>query len=601
MTDGAVLWERIFNATDTGLVLLDRNARVASWNAWMTKHTGIAAHAATGKSLAEVFEESISPRLEMSIEAAIDKSLAGVLSPRLQYEPLPLFRTPSDREYGNRLYQYISVVPLLDHHGERSCLLSISDVTTSMRRELALRERTAQLKELTDELAKTEKKARHMAFHDPLTGLANRALFNDRMKMAISSAARRESLMALILIDIDKFKEINDTHGHDVGDKLIVLIAERVETSIRSTDTAARIGGDEFAIVQTDISAPEGAAILAKKLLEVISEPVEINDVPIVPSASIGVSIHPNDASTAQEIFINADAALYEVKRHGRNNWQCFTKELRASMQDREHFHEKVDAAIRNSEFFVNYQPQIDVTDGTVVALEALIRWRNAHNEVREPEEFIPVAEELGLIDAITREVVREISSASSAWPGSMNVRTIAMNLSAEQLHKSEIVEQLIALQSALAANALQLEVEIAERVFLANPEGAVAVLERLGEHSVRVAIDNFGTGYSSLELLKRVPLDKIKIDRSFTAEIDKDPAAAAMMKSLIDLGHSLGLEVAAEGVETENQATILRRSGCDLLQGFYFSAAVRAEQVAQACTQIEPVQSFKRANIEYA
>ncbi|AMC36459.1 EAL domain-containing protein [Janthinobacterium sp. B9-8] len=459
------------------------------------------------------------------------------------------------RKDGSPFANELFIAPLLDEQGKTSHYISIfNDVSERLRRETQL----AQL-----------------ATHDPLTGLANRALLNDRLACAITRSQRYDSIAAILLIDLDRFKNINDSLGHAVGDILLKLVATRLESLMRAGDTVARMGGDEFAIV-TDLVAKEDAATVARKVLSTLSAPYTIEQAELFVTPSIGISFSPDDGMDADSLLRRADVALYQVKENGRNHFRFFAPE----MNQRATRILEMESALRNAlvrnEFELYYQPKIDLFSGALVGAEALIRWQHPEMGQIQPIQFIPFAEESGMILPIGEWVLNEACKQAKKWHEKLPL-SIAVNLSALQFRQDNIVEIITAALQNAQLDGKYLELELTESVVVQNLDAAIVYLKRLKQLGVTLAMDDFGTGYSSLSYLKQFPFDTLKIDRSFIQNVITEPNDAMIAIAIISMAHSMRLNVVAEGVETESQMHFLHRQNCDQIQGYYFSKPLTA------------------------
>ncbi|CAH2603530.1 EAL domain-containing protein [Rhodovastum atsumiense] len=413
-----------------------------------------------------------------------------------------------------------------------------------------------------------EAKIIHLAHHDALTNLPNRALFRIKLDEAIARA-RRGHGFALLYLDLDRFKEVNDTLGHPAGDLLLRQVTERLQAAVRDTDTIARLGGDEFAIIEDQVRAPQDATALAQRLVESVAAPYELEGHHVVIGTSIGIAIASPDGAVAEQLMKSADMALYRAKGDGRNCFRFFEPEMDARMQLRRGLESDLRRALAVGEFELFYQPILDVGSRSVTSFEALLRWRHPERGLMPPDRFIPLAEETGLIVPIGEWVLRAACAEAMRWPERLHV---AVNLSPAQFARSGLLE---AITGALAASGLaphRLELEITERVMLKDSEATLAMLHRLKAIGVRLAMDDFGTGYSSLSYLQRFPFDKVKIDRSFIRNLGQTRASGAIVGAVVDLCAGLEMGATAEGVETEEQLEELTARGCREVQGFLFS-----------------------------
>ena len=396
-------------------------------------------------------------------------------------------------------------------------------------------------------------------------------------------AERDGRLFAVLLVDLDRFKVINDTLGHGAGDELLIEITQRLSAAIRAVDTVARTGGDEFLLLVTGIREAADAAIIAKKIVSELDKPVSVAGTEAHTSASIGISVYPNDGTDSDSLIAHADEAMYFAKQRGRNGFQFFNANMSVFSRERLDFESDLRRALALKQFEVHYQPKVDIASGRVNSVEALLRWRHPIRGLVGPSEFIPLAEESGLMFSIGEWVLREACRQARQWQreGLAFIR-IAVNISPIHFLQPRFLD---IVRSALLDNDLQpqyLEVEMTETTVMDHAESSIAILEELSRMGVLVSIDDFGTGYSSMSYLRRFPIDKLKIDRSFINDLTTNADAASIVKAVISLAHSLRLKVVAEGVETSEQLQQLRDLGCDQFQGFYRSPAVLPDQIAK-------------------
>lgn len=421
-----------------------------------------------------------------------------------------------------------------------------------------------------------EEQLRYLALHDPLTGLANRNQLQDRLQLALARAKRRGDYMAVFCLDLDRFKDVNDTHGHPAGDALLAEVAARIRGVVRSIDVVARLGGDEFAIVAEEFAAPDHAAALAERLCESLSKPYCIDGQDIHTSASIGIAFGPEDVVEPAILLSQADIALYRAKHNGRNGFCFFEAEMDEALQAERQLQKDLRGALNRGELHLHYQPLFDVRSGNINGYEALARWQHPERGDVAPGVFIPVAEQAGLIAELSEWVLRTACGYAVDWPE--HVR-LSVNLSPMQFKSQNVPGCVAAILQETGFPAHRLELEVTEGVLLANSEDIVAQIEALDNLGVSLAMDDFGTGYSSLNYLTRLPVTKIKIDRSFMRELGSDSQKNTIVSTIIGLGHSLDLTITAEGVETAEQLEYLKAFGCDEVQG-YFCGRPRAEIV---------------------
>ena len=422
----------------------------------------------------------------------------------------------------------------------------------------------------------TEERAEFLATRDPLTGLPNRMLVNDRLEQGIANAARKHGRLAFMFIDLDRFKTINDSLGHDVGDELLKRVAGRLSACVRNSDTVARLGGDEFAVILENLAVDDydGAQNVAEKMIASLASPIMINNMQLNTSCSIGIGMFPIDGSDPQTLMKHADVAMYDAKAKGRNNYQFFSHEMNAKAQERLSVENYLRLALRRNELELHYQPRVSFATGRVTGVEALIRWQHPRHGLLLPEKFIGVAEDSGLIVPIGEWVIETAFNQIAAWQkkGNRDLQ-LAVNVSPGQIFDGERFSRAIE-QCALAANldTRTVELELTESMLLKNIDETAALLKKLGDLGISLAIDDFGTGYSSLSYLKQLPVDSIKVDSSFVRDIGTDPNDEAIIRAIIAMTHSLKLNVVAEGVENEDQYRVLRDLDCDEYQGFFFS-----------------------------
>ena len=423
---------------------------------------------------------------------------------------------------------------------------------------------------------RTEARIEHMACHDALTDLPNRTLFGERVNAAVQRAGKGEHV-AVLSLDLDRFKHVNDTLGHPVGDALLKVVAERLRRTVRESDTVARLGGDEFAVVQLAASQLEGVTNLAQRIIDALSAPYDIDGQQMVIGTSVGIAIAPTDGETVAALLKSADVALYRAKTDGRGRYRFFEPGMDAAMQARRRLELDLRAALVNGEFELHYQPIVSIATQEVTGFEALLRWRHPERGLVSPASFIPLAEEVGLIVPIGEWVLRQACGDAASWPDDI---TVAVNLSPAQFKSARLAETVML---SLASSGLQphrLELEITEGVLLVEHETTLAVLHQLRSLGVRIAMDDFGTGYSSLSYLRSFPFDKIKIDRTFIQGMAQDESSSAIVRAVVGLSSRLGMTTTAEGVETAAQLDEVRAEGCTEVQGFYFSAAKPASEL---------------------
>jgi diguanylate cyclase (GGDEF)-like protein len=424
-----------------------------------------------------------------------------------------------------------------------------------------------------------EKRIQYLAHFDALTGLPNRAQLDDRVKYAIGLAERSQGPVALMLLDLDHFKDINDTLGHSVGDALLVELARRLALVLREVDTVSRLGGDEFIFLLYGLDA-HGAAQVAQKLLDVIAGPHRIEHYDLNVTGSIGIALYPGDGSDLETLSKRADAAMYRVKHEGRNGYRFFTTEMQVCSTRHLTLVNALRQALECDQLQVHYQPQVSMQDGRIVGAEALLRWTHPELGSISPAEFIPAAEDSGLILPIGEWVLRHAARQAKTWmQDGLAPLVMAVNLSAAQFRHPNLPNLVTRILDEEGLPPEYLELELTEGVAMHDPQGAIAVMNNLHERGVRMSIDDFGTGYSSLGHLKKFKVYKLKIDQSFVRDISTDPEDKAIVGAIINMAKSLGLQTIAEGVETAGQLAYLREQGCDEMQGYYYSKPLSADQ----------------------
>ena len=425
----------------------------------------------------------------------------------------------------------------------------------------------------TEGLEAANRQLRHLATHDTLTGLPNRVLLDDRLAQAIAHADRDGQAFAVMVIDLDRFKLVNDSMGHRVGDEFLKEVARRLASVVRGVDTVARVGGDEFVLVVTSAIARESVEDIAKRAIELMRAPIRIHEVDLFPSLSIGIAFYPQDGLTAESLIAHADAAMYCAKQRARNDVQCFAAGMDVLTQERVRLESDLHQAVARQQLELHYQPKVDTRTGNLHGAEALVRWRHPEQGLLAPDQFIPLAEENGAINAIGEWVIREACRQAKVWQqeGLQPLR-VAVNVAASQFREGNLFE---IIHRALEETGLEpryLELELTESAVMTNPEESADILEQLSRTGVVVSVDDFGTGYSSMSYLRRFPIDKLKIDRGFIKELMTRAEDASIVQAIISLAHSLRLKVIAEGVETPEQLLLLQEMGCDQYQGYHFS-----------------------------
>ena len=460
----------------------------------------------------------------------------------------------------------------------------------------------------TKGLEAANRQLRHLASHDALTGLPNRLLLDDRVRQAIAQADRHSHEFALMVIDLDRFKVINDSLGHRAGDDLLREVAQRLKAAVRDIDTTARLGGDEFVVLLAGPVTQAEAVDIGQRAIRAMEPSTRLLGIDVHISLSIGVACYPHDGTTADALLACADAAMYSAKERGRNNVQCYADGMNAATQERVKLESELHEALRSKQFELHYQPKVDTRTGRVTSAEALIRWRHPQRGLVPPNDFITLADECGLLDAIGEWVLLEACRQTKAWQNEgLAPLRVAVNLSPSQFRLTNLLEQI---RRALDTSALEpqfLEIELTESAVMSDAEESIHILEAISRMGVLVSVDDFGTGYSSMSYLRRFPIDKLKIDRCFIEQMTCRQEDTSIVRAIISLAHSLRLKVIAEGVETPEQHALLAELGCDQYQGFYFSPALEParfyallkEKIAQEAASTDPEAERTHSKLE--
>ena len=465
--------------------------------------------------------------------------------------------------------------------GRKIRIAAMLELTDLKEKDRELQRTVLQLRENEERLMEQQRVLDHMAHHDILTRLPNRAFFLERFSEAIERSERDGTKTAVCFIDLDRFKEINDSLGHTMGDEVLQIVSERLQATVRGRAVISRIGGDEFTLLVEKGVSPQTLSELAAEIIEVLQKPMHAGEYELYITSSIGISIYPDDGSTEVLLLSNADAAMYRAKAEGRNTFKFFTKEMTASAYERLLMERNLRHALEGNAFALYYQPQFDALDGSVVGAEALIRWPQEGGGMIPPGTFIPIAEESGLIVPIGAWVLREACRQMAEWKSAGRaIGRIAVNLSGKQLRHEGLFETVIQILEETGCRPEWLELEVTEGFIMENPEHSVGLLKAFGELGIEIAIDDFGTGHSSLTYLKQLPIDTLKIDQSFVRELPRNRDDAAIIRTIIALGRGLDLKLIAEGVETEEQKIFLSKEGCRYHQGYFYSRPLPAEAV---------------------
>jgi diguanylate cyclase (GGDEF)-like protein/PAS domain S-box-containing protein len=538
------------------VICTDLAGNITFLNKVAEKMTGWPLAEAAGKPMAEAIQ-IVDAATRLTTPDPMEKS---ILQDKTGHLPLNCILIRRD---GHEIFIEDSVSPIHDRDGKvAGSVLVFRDVTTA--RALA-------------------EKVVHSAQHDPLTGLPNRLLLSDRIGQAIALAGRHMHKGAVLFLDLDGFKHINDSLGHRVGDELLQSVAKRLRTSVRAPDTISRQGGDEFIVLLQEVKQPEDAAIWARRVLQLVAETHSCEKHRLHVTASIGISVFPDDGLDAEALIKNADTAMYQAKANGRQSYKFFKAVMNVRAVERQTIEEDLRHALTRHEFALHYQPKINIQTGAITGAEALLRWAHPSRGLIPPVEFIPVAEESGLILSIGAWVLREACAQAKAWmDAGLPLATMAVNVSAVQFRNEDFLENMFTSLNETGLDPRFLELELTESVLMKQPELTAHILQILREKGVQVSVDDFGTGYSSLSYLQQFPIDVLKIDQSFVRRMTTNPGETAIVSAIISMAKSLHLKVIAEGVETLEGLAFLKAQECDEAQGYYFSKPIPPAQFAQ-------------------
>jgi diguanylate cyclase (GGDEF)-like protein/PAS domain S-box-containing protein len=544
------------NSIGDAVVCTDISGNITFLNLVAEKMTGWQGKEATGHPMAEVLQILDAASHETTpnpMALAVDRDLTMNLPPNCILIRRDGFQTPIED----------SVAPIHDREGQATgAVIVFRDVSVA--------------RAMAQQLA-------HSAEHDFLTGLPNRMLLNDRVTQAITLAPRHLKKVAVLFMDLDGFKHINDSLGHPIGDKLLQSIAKRLVDCVRGSDTVSRQGGDEFVVLLSEVAQSEDAAISALRLLQAVAEPHSINAHDLHVTTSIGVSVYPDDGLDAETLIKNADTAMYQAKENGRQSYQFFKPSMNVRAVERQSIEESLRRAMERDEFSLHYQPKINLARGEITGAEALLRWTHPVRGPVSPAQFIPVAEDCGLILPIGKWVLREACKQARTWQNAgLAMGTIAVNISAMEFRDDKFLDGVFEALNDTGLDPKNLELELTESVLMRRAEATESILKTLRAKGIQVAVDDFGTGYSSLSYLRRLPIDALKIDQSFVRQITTDPDETTIVTAVIGMGRSLKLRVVAEGVETQQQLAFLQQHECDEAQGYYFSRPVIPQQFAK-------------------
>jgi diguanylate cyclase (GGDEF)-like protein/PAS domain S-box-containing protein len=542
------LWSMVFASTNEAILITDRNNNIVTVNAVFTRLTGYTEAEVVGQN-PQILSSGLQPRefyKEMWKQLRENDCWAGEVQDR--------------RKDGSLYPKWLNVSVVRDAAGNVTNYLGI-------------------FHDITERKANEERLA-HLANHDTLTGLPNRHLLLDRMQNAITLARRTNETVALMFLDLDNFKWVNDALGHESGDQLLIAVAARLRETVRVSDTVARLGGDEFVVLFTQIDSDVELAQIASKIIAAVAKPLELAGHDFHVTTSMGIGMYPNDGEDAATLLKHADTAMYVAKSDGKNQYRYFDAAMNRNVLERVELEQDLRQALKNEEFELHYQPKFDIAGNSVTAAEALIRWRHPRLGLRSPDKFIPLAEETALIIEIGEWVIRTACQQIVTWQAEgLGLRRVAVNLSAIQLESDTLIDTVAHILRETGAPVEAIEFELTESMILRNPDRSVVTLNRLHDLGIHLSLDDFGTGYSSLSYLKRLPVDTLKIDRSFVEGLPGDTNDTQIVRMICALAKSVHLEIVAEGIETEAQRDFLMAHGCDYLQGYLISKPLPAEE----------------------
>ncbi|RLA81334.1 MAG: diguanylate cyclase [Epsilonproteobacteria bacterium] len=546
---------QILEQVNDSVVSIDFNGNIVSWNTGSEKMLGYSSDEVIGKKISIIYRKE-----DMKTNEEYAKRLLTTGSFNVN---LYLVKKSKDL-----VYVSLSLSLLQDENGNIIGYIGVSHDITQRKKD-------------EEKLLEQKNILEYQAHHDALTGLPNRVLFNDRLNQAIQKAKRNNTKVALLFIDLDHFKEINDSLGHETGDEILKIVTLRLTKTIRDEDSLARLGGDEFTVIIENLVDGQDASLLAQKITEVLSQPITLNTNIFYVSSSTGISIYPDDGESTQNLLKFADAAMYKAKDEGRNNYQYYDSIMTELAFERVVMVTSLREALKKSEFLVYYQPQVDGKSNKLIGMEALVRWQHPTMGIVSPAKFIPLAESTGLIIELDRFVMKTAMTQVSKWNSKgLKPGILAMNLAIKQLQQKDFIDMFKNLIKETGCTAEHIELEVTEGQIMTNPEEAIKILNKISNIGIGLAVDDFGTGYSSLSYLKKLPIDKLKIDQSFIKDIPDDEEDMAITKAVIALAKSLNLKIIAEGVETIQQRDFVVQNGCTNIQGYFYSKPIPANEI---------------------
>ena len=530
-------------------------------------------------------------------EEAIGKKLEDLIIPNVMKDdliklhknwhekgiPIPSGELALEKKDGSRIYVHSSHIMLGENSDFPEMFCLDIDISEQKTQESELKEIHLDLKKSLKILDIQKNELNYQANYDSLTDLPNKVLFADRLEQSIKLSRRHNNKIGILFMDLDNFKEINDSLGHHIGDKILIQVAQRIQDKMRDSDTLARLGGDEFIIILNDIKTFDDIYVFISKIMKLFKEPFIIGNNTLHTSISIGVSIYPNDGNDAMQLLRNSDAAMYEAKKSGGSNYCFYDKEMTKKALEKVYLKASLKKALKDDELIVYYQPQINAKNSSLVGMEVLVRWKHPTLGIISPDKFIPLAESSGMIIELDRIVMKKALSQLRIWKKQgLKTGKLSINLAIKQIEKDDFISFIKQLISEEKCTYDDIEFEVTEGQIMKNPEKSINILKEINDLGISIAIDDFGTGYSSLSYLRKLPINKLKIDKSFVNNLPEDIVDAAISKTIINLCKNLNLEVIAEGIETNKQKKFMLENGCNIIQGYLYSKPLSKEDMTK-------------------
>lgn len=547
----------ILNHIHESVISTDLQGTITSYNRGSSVLLGYTEEEMLGKNILQIYDKQNPYDFE---------ALAKIMEKNSEFD-IEGFLIKKD---GSKVICDISLSSILDNDGKLAGIVGYSqDITEKKAAERMLKKQALILS--------------HQANHDTLTDLPNRTLFKDRLNQAVAISSRNKEKFALFFIDLDQFKKINDSLGHHVGDKVLIEASHRLQNALRAEDTLARLGGDEFTLILRDVKNIQSASTVAEKIIKTIKEPINIDNYTLFISSSIGISLYPDDSENEENLIKFADTAMYQAKDEGRDNYQFYSSDMTALAFERVVMESSLRVAIQEDQFVVYFQPQIHALDDSIIGMEALVRWEHPEVGLVSPAKFIPIAEDSGLIIDIDRIIMKKAMTQFVSWyRDGLNPGVLSLNLAMKQLAANDFIETLLETMESINFEPCWLELEVTEGQVMNNPDASIDKLNQISDIGIELAIDDFGTGYSSLAYLKKLPLDKLKIDQSFVRDTPHDEDDVAITKAIIALAKSLNLKLIAEGVETIEQRNFMVENGCLNIQGCFYHKPMPIDEITK-------------------